>query len=61
MDTFNFTQADGSSRAVRGYRYTPPKAAAKRHVTGSASVSRLPPKVDLRLGGVAGRWRLAVT
>src|SRR5262245_38560867 len=48
MDTFKFTQADGSSRAVSGYRYSPPKTAAKRYVTGSSSVSRLPAKVDLR-------------
>ena len=48
MDTFTFTQADGSPRAVRGYRYAPPKAAAKRYVAGNAGVSRLPPKVDLR-------------
>ncbi|MDC3961439.1 C1 family peptidase [Polyangium jinanense] len=48
MNTFNFTQADGSSRAVVGYRYAPPKAAAKRYVAGRGNVSRLPPKVDLR-------------
>ncbi|MDI1449087.1 C1 family peptidase [Polyangium sp. 6x1] len=48
MNTFTFTQADGSSRAVLGYRYAPPKAAAKRYVVGRGSVSRLPPKVDLR-------------
>jgi hypothetical protein len=47
MNTFTFTQADGSSRAVLGYRYQPPKAAAKRY-TAAARVSRLPPKVDLR-------------
>ncbi|MDI1435738.1 C1 family peptidase [Polyangium sorediatum] len=48
MNSFNFTQADGSSRAVVGYRYAPPKAAAKRYVAGRGNVSRLPPKVDLR-------------
>ncbi len=48
MDTFTFTQSDGSSRVVRGYRYQPPKAAARRYVAGSARLSRLPPKVDLR-------------
>lgn len=48
MNTFNFTQADGSSRAVVGYRYAPPKAAAKRYIAGRSNVSRLPPKVDLR-------------
>jgi uncharacterized tellurite resistance protein B-like protein len=48
MTTFTFIQADGSQRAVHGYRYAPPKAAAKRYVAGSANLSRLPPKVDLR-------------
>lgn len=48
MTTFIFTQADGSSRSVQGYKYAAPKAAAKRFVVGSSSVSRLPAKVDLR-------------
>lgn len=48
MTTFIFTQADGSSRSVQGYKYAPPKAAAKRYVVGGSSVSRLPAKVDLR-------------
>ncbi|MBK9259509.1 MAG: peptidase C1 [Polyangiaceae bacterium] len=48
MTTFIFTQADGSSRTVHGYKYVPPKAAAKRYTVGSARVSRLPAKVDLR-------------
>ncbi len=48
MTTFIFTQADGSSRSVKGYKYAPPKAAAKRYVVGGAAVSRLPAKVDLR-------------
>ncbi|MDI1480196.1 C1 family peptidase [Polyangium sp. y55x31] len=48
MNSFTFTQADGSSRAVLGYRYAPPKAAAKRYVAGRGNLSRLPPKVDLR-------------
>jgi Papain family cysteine protease len=47
MSHFIFTQADGSSRSVKGYRYAAPKAASKRYVGGS-SVSRLPAKVDLR-------------
>ncbi len=46
--SFTFTQADGSSRSVQGYKYAAPKAAAKRFVVGSSSVSRLPAKVDLR-------------
>lgn len=48
MSTFIFTQADGSSRSVQGYKYAPPKAAAKRYVVGGSNVSRLPAKVDLR-------------
>lgn len=48
MEPFTFTAADGSSRVVRGYRYAPPKASARRYAAGSASLSRLPPKVDLR-------------
>jgi uncharacterized tellurite resistance protein B-like protein len=48
MSSFTFTQADGSPRIVRGYRYAPPPAAAKRYVAGSANLSKLPPKVDLR-------------
>lgn len=48
MTTFTFTQADGSPRVVGGYRYAPPKATAKRYAKASASLSRLPPKVDLR-------------
>ncbi len=47
MSNFIFTQADGSSRSVKGYHYAPPKASSKRYVGGSA-VSRLPAKVDLR-------------
>jgi len=48
MTTFIFTQADGSSRAVQGYKYAAPKASARRYVLGSSSASRLPAKVDLR-------------
>lgn len=48
MSTFIFTQSDGSSRSVKGYRYAPPKAASKRYVVGGSNVSRLPAKVDLR-------------
>src|SRR5262245_57119443 len=48
MTTFTFTQADGSQRIVRGYKYAAPKASAKRFVAGSSHLARLPPKVDLR-------------
>jgi len=48
MNSFTYTQADGSSRAVQGYRFQPPKAGAKRYVLGRGNLSRLPPKVDLR-------------
>lgn len=48
MNNFTFTTADGSSRVVKGYRYAPPKASARRYVAGSSKLSRLPPKVDLR-------------
>ncbi|MFO0755196.1 MAG: C1 family peptidase [Byssovorax sp.] len=47
MSSFSFTQADGSSRVVRGYRYAPPPAQAKRFA-GAAGPSRAPSKVDLR-------------
>lgn len=48
MATFTFTQADGSSRAVVGYQYQPPKASARRYVAKDANLPRLPAKVDLR-------------
>lgn len=48
MSSFSFTAADGSSRVVHGYRYAPPKASARRYRAGSANLSRLPAKVDLR-------------
>ncbi|MEZ4302163.1 MAG: C1 family peptidase [Polyangiaceae bacterium] len=48
MQDFSFTQADGSPRNVRGYRYVAPKAAARRFAAASAQIARLPPKVDLR-------------
>ena len=45
MTQFQLRRADGSTRTVGGYSYAPPPAAAKPL---SASVDRLPPKVDLR-------------
>ena len=48
MSAFSFTQTDGSSRVVQGYRYAPPPAGHKRYSVGSARSSRLPAKVDLR-------------
>lgn len=48
MQPFTFTQADGSSRTVRGYKYAAPSASAKRYVARSSQISKLPAKVDLR-------------